>query len=646
METRPIKHIPRGEKRHRGEVPPDMKKCATGCYVWGTKLNVMIDILVLGASLKRHGNQAARVLCINDDTKKQRMSNLFRAFWSLVPVSHVELPRHLEKTEMKRLQGVYSKLQTLQVFDERPNKFKRLLLMDGDMLVRTNIDDLFATNTPAACMRGEADTCLYERRPSSSYFFGGTERSFTEGKQKMKGGINGGLLLLKPSVETYEEIYEALKNFRPNTTMAEQEFPSFHWGGHGEWWAMHKKNNFQLHQLYLTLPIPPPGQSRESGMKHMIENPEDIRIFHFSADMKPSEILIDRMPAVQGWLDLNEHLKLHTEYMMNTHGVRNTELEKYPEWIKKIQKLDEEAHREWFCAWKNTWLDLITHVWQEVFNRVIKVSNTPEIPDHISYRCRACGNIWLMTADEVDTNIIRDHVLFNCNDLATYMLMPMKHMTNLTTFFFIPCGNQVESKMVYLSAVYNYSRCRWDLKGDFQPPLNHEVQPQILLPSYTIPKHVLAITEDEGIDAAEALPDEKEYSIKAIKRRYERAMATAKNTPLYAWKTSSAVAKTWRSTLMTAAKSAAWLMEHEFPLLKDDFTTPQSASGSSSSSQPVPSSPINTGVQPQAPPSRPLPPQPPPPPTKAKARPSKKIEGTKHVPKQPAYPPPPPPPRS
>ena len=68
--------------------------------------------------------------------------------------------------------------------------------------------------------------------------------------------------------------------------------------------------------------------------------------------MKPSEILVNNMSSVQGWLELNEHLKNHTDDMMNTHGRRNPELQQYPEWIETIQKLDENAHREWFGAWK------------------------------------------------------------------------------------------------------------------------------------------------------------------------------------------------------------------------------------------------------------------------------------------------------
>ena len=59
MERSRVSLTSRGEKRKREtEAPQDMKNCGNVCYVWGNKLSVMVDILVLGDSLKRHGNKA------------------------------------------------------------------------------------------------------------------------------------------------------------------------------------------------------------------------------------------------------------------------------------------------------------------------------------------------------------------------------------------------------------------------------------------------------------------------------------------------------------------------------------------------------------------------------------------------------------
>ena len=149
----------------------DMQGCAVGCYIWGEKLPIMVDVMVLGNSLQEHGVKAEKLLCINEDTEKNSIAHLMRSFWQFAPVQHVQLPRHLKGSEQARLQGVYSKLQTVKIFSEGPMKQQRFLLMDADMLVRANLDDVFAYEVPAAVMRGETDSCLFEKRPSHTYFY-------------------------------------------------------------------------------------------------------------------------------------------------------------------------------------------------------------------------------------------------------------------------------------------------------------------------------------------------------------------------------------------------------------------------------------------------------------------------------------------
>ena len=94
----------------------DMKECAVSCYIWGRNLPTVLDAMVLGNSLHEHGVKAKKFLCINNDTQEYNISNLMRAFWQFVPVQHVDLPRHLRGSEQSRLQGVWSKLQTVDIF--------------------------------------------------------------------------------------------------------------------------------------------------------------------------------------------------------------------------------------------------------------------------------------------------------------------------------------------------------------------------------------------------------------------------------------------------------------------------------------------------------------------------------------------------
>ena len=72
--------------------------------------------MVLGNSLKENEVKAKKVLCIHDETQEMRISKLMKAFWEFVPVHHVPLPKHLKGSEQDRLQGVYSKLQTVNLF--------------------------------------------------------------------------------------------------------------------------------------------------------------------------------------------------------------------------------------------------------------------------------------------------------------------------------------------------------------------------------------------------------------------------------------------------------------------------------------------------------------------------------------------------
>ena len=58
----------RGDKRLRDVAPQDMRGCGIGSYIWGQKVEVIIDTFVLGHSLQEHGHKAKRFLCINNDT--------------------------------------------------------------------------------------------------------------------------------------------------------------------------------------------------------------------------------------------------------------------------------------------------------------------------------------------------------------------------------------------------------------------------------------------------------------------------------------------------------------------------------------------------------------------------------------------------
>ena len=95
-------------------------------------------------------------------------------------------------------------------------------------------------------MEGATDTSLYSNRPIHTYF----QRDVVDTGPEMHDGINGGLVLLEPSRETYEKMRKQLRTCWTETKVDKQDFIS--WCFAGNLWALHKKYNFQIHQLGLT----------------------------------------------------------------------------------------------------------------------------------------------------------------------------------------------------------------------------------------------------------------------------------------------------------------------------------------------------------------------------------------------------------
>ena len=439
----------RKKAKTSGGAPQDYGKCAVGCYLWGKQTSIVLDCLVLGYSLSTHNTKPARVICCNDDTLEMNACALLAAFWDIIPVSHAKVPDHLQGSELARLRGVYSKMQCWKLFKRKgPHQYNRFLLMDGDMLVRVNIDDIFATSVPAGVMRGEADTCLYEKRPPSTFFQRGDPRSFTHQGMKMKGGINGGLVLFSPDEPTYDKMMKELAHFRPVTEMAEQEFLSYYFGKSGSFWGIHKKYNFQIHQLYLTgAGKPPMGQRTPSSYHTMIHNPGEVKTWHFSADVKPSNVLLN-MDSKSGWFYVEETLEQNEMHMRKQQTNRMDEdLAANVEELEAIKNCNMTAHREWLEAWKGTWQSLCLFV----VNSAVK--DHLELDGYDCYICTVCG-------DELPEHRIIYHFLINCPAMRKTVHLPLFHMFDLRALLHVPCGRLAESKLYYLGEILAFFKSK------------------------------------------------------------------------------------------------------------------------------------------------------------------------------------------
>ena len=89
--------------------------------------------------------------------------------------------------------------------------------------------------------------------------------------------------ILQPNVETYDDMMKELWNWRPHTKMAEQDFLSWFWARNCATVAMHKKYNLQIHQMYFSTPFGTEEGESQNSASRIIQHPDDIRTFHFSA---------------------------------------------------------------------------------------------------------------------------------------------------------------------------------------------------------------------------------------------------------------------------------------------------------------------------------------------------------------------------
>jgi hypothetical protein len=175
-------------------------------YLSGQKSKIIIDALVLGEPLKESGTRARMVACVDSSTLELPMSVHLERFWEVMAVEHLEIPEGLVEAGMDRLKGVYSKLQVWKLFDDDPHwKAKRVCMVDCDMMFRSHPDPMWSFPVPSAVMRGNTDSPAYAPRPQGTYYFRGDSSRYEKGLEKMRGGINGGLIYFEPDAREFQK---------------------------------------------------------------------------------------------------------------------------------------------------------------------------------------------------------------------------------------------------------------------------------------------------------------------------------------------------------------------------------------------------------------------------------------------------------
>lgn len=317
----------------RPEVAPE----AVGRYaylicLWGASAQYMVGAMVLGASLRKTGSKHDRVCLYTEDVPEEHLQCLSK-LWNCRLMTHVDVA--MEKLSFpdneERFAKVFSKLRGLGL-----TQYEKVLMMDIDLLVRSNIDDLFELPAPAALRRGmnEWGQCRHGQPVDGRSFFLGEDKSMPRWSWGQGTGINAGVMLWQPNQAVLNQMLaEVSEPNHPEHVKGngpEQDYLSRYWAD-APWTYIGPQYNFQLHQMFFALH---PDRAQYAERANLLQNPQEVRVVHFSGKptAKPWHRVLDEQ-----WKEFwpsrsrdEEYVKLFAEEFMG-----------YWLWIKRDRQMFE-----------------------------------------------------------------------------------------------------------------------------------------------------------------------------------------------------------------------------------------------------------------------------------------------------------------
>eukprot|EP00927_Polykrikos_kofoidii_P052140 TRINITY_DN45926_c0_g1_i1.p1 TRINITY_DN45926_c0_g1~~TRINITY_DN45926_c0_g1_i1.p1 ORF type:complete len:472 (+),score=42.22 TRINITY_DN45926_c0_g1_i1:123-1538(+) len=172
--------------------------------LYGTTPKYFLGACVLGWCLQKSDPDSPRVLLHTNDAPIAWLGFLRdRCGWQLHEVEYMKGNDHVSRRMFhgniwnNRFRDVFTKLQVLSL------PYRKVLLFDLDILVRSNVSELLALGTPAAMVRGEPSPTHGERVPYERFWQGYNRRRWDESSEpellprhQQASGINAGVMLL------------------------------------------------------------------------------------------------------------------------------------------------------------------------------------------------------------------------------------------------------------------------------------------------------------------------------------------------------------------------------------------------------------------------------------------------------------------
>ena len=282
--TRPAAHgAPRSQamKRRGQDFADGYERVCFAAMLWGTQDQgrYVLEALMCGAHLQTYSDKdIRRIMYLCPDIAGYPGTKLLSLVWEVRMCEHLQTSTRMQRATHNRLTNVWSKLQLVELLDP---EFDLCVVIDTDTMATQCLNAFFFHHAPAAVWRGSRTILQGKRRDARSY---GTPPS--GGKQV--GGINGGLVLMRPNRREFQEMLRHLETYEFTGKGAEQDFLTDFWRDRGGIATLPRKYNCQLHQVALLGPAVP-GDSVYWRM--VTHHTEDVANWHFSAEPKPVDMV-------------------------------------------------------------------------------------------------------------------------------------------------------------------------------------------------------------------------------------------------------------------------------------------------------------------------------------------------------------------
>lgn len=259
-----------------------MPKYAYVTVLYGNNIYIT-GAMVLGYSLMKTNTILDRIILVTQDISSQYKYYLKTLYTHVIEIDYIQVNPQIFLEETTRFRDVFTKLECLSLV-----QYDKIILLDLDMIVAKNIDHLFQLQPPAACVK-KYYVPYGEKIPSNMICRG----------DQLVGGINAGLMLLKPDIDELNDIKSdinqdaQIRKYR----YPEQDYLSMRYCN--QWTSITFNYNFQFG---LT--------KRVKKYRYRID---DIYVIHYSSSYKPwNELLPNYVPSPDEIEFKNRHKKYYT----------------------------------------------------------------------------------------------------------------------------------------------------------------------------------------------------------------------------------------------------------------------------------------------------------------------------------------------